>query len=172
MSHQLPDHLDPWRSADLGRRVAGVYRLQDLPRLAASLMDSAGEGGFTLEFVRDPQQRACLRGRVRCELLLQCQRCLQVMQLPVDSQVALAFVADLDAAAQLPREWDPHLVEGDRIRLRDLIEEELLLCLPQVAMHPLDDCPAGTTSIQSGRAEAAARNNPFAVLAELYRDPK
>ena len=172
MSQHLPDHLDPWRFADLGKRISGSYQLKDLPRLSLCLIDSQGEVSFTLEFFRDRQRRACLRGRVVSELLLQCQRCLDVMRLSVDSEVALAFVESIDEAEGLPDELDPQLVDEGRVSLRDLIEDELLLALPQVSMHPDEACKIRPDSGPGEEKPAAVRENPIAVLAELKRNDK
>lgn len=167
MSQHLPDHLDPWRFADLAKRVSGSYLLGDLPRLCECLADSQGNVNFDLEFSRDRQHRACLHGTVQATLILECQRCLETMLLPVKSELALAFVQGLDEAEMLPAELDPQLVENGRVEFRGLIEDEILIALPQVPMHPLDECVSG-----KGEVHDAVRENPFAVLAALKRQDK
>lgn len=172
MSQLLPDKFDPWRFADLGKRVCGSYRLKDLPRLSECLVDTQGEVSFSLVFTRDPQRRACLRGTLEASLMLECQRCLEPMAWPVKSDVSLAFVEGFDEAERLPEDLDPQLVEESRVRFRDLIEDELLLALPQVAMHPAEICDAQVNPvIEDGSADTPCpeRDNPFAALAELKR---
>jgi uncharacterized protein len=169
MSQRLPDHLDPWRFAEQGKRLSGTSKLKDLPRLVACLADSDGEVRFDLEFYRDGSRRACLRGSVTARLCLECQRCLDKMELPVDSAVSLAFVESLDEAERLPDNLDPQLVEEGRIGIRDLIEDELLLALPQVALHPEGDCTPYVSEAGDSGDEGATRANPFAVLEQLKR---
>jgi len=41
----------------------------------------------------------------------------------------------------LPEEFEPYLVEGDEQSIIELIEDELLLCLPMVTIHD-DSCSA------------------------------
>jgi uncharacterized protein len=60
------------------------------------------------------------------------------------------------------------LLEAPTLKLVELLEDELLLSLPQVPMHALGQCAAA----QAGEPEEAAttvKENPFAVLAELKR---
>jgi uncharacterized protein len=168
MSQRLPDHLDPWRFADLGNRISGAFELETLPRLAACLVDTDGEVRFDLEFYRNGSRRPCLRGQVTALLYLECQRCLEKMELPVDSRISLAFVESLDEAERLPEDLDPQLVEEGRVSLRDLIEDELLLALPQVALHPEGTC-APYVAESGDRIGEEKRANPFAVLEQLKR---
>jgi uncharacterized protein len=172
MSQHLPDHFDPWRFADLAKRVNGSYRLEDLPRLRDCLADTRGEVCFSLEFSRDRQHRACLHGTVEAVLHLQCQRCLETMSFTVDSKVALAFVEGLDQAERLPDELDPQLVEGGRVSFKDLVEDELLLALPQVPAHPAGQCGSDLLGRSDESGANAEHKNPFAVLAELKRRTK
>jgi len=174
MSKRIPERLDPWRYADLGKSVSGVLRLDSLPRLGACLAASDGEVHFDVCFERDGERRAVMSGSIRAELVLQCQRCLEPLAYPVEVSVALAFVEGIEQAAQLPESLDPCLVEEGGISFKDLVEDELLLMLPQVAMHPQGRC--ASQSAETTRPEPAlsdtqsSRKNPFAVLAELKND--
>jgi len=169
MSQRLPDRLDPWRFADLGKVVEGAtLPLDAMPRLRECLQQASGEVVFDLRFARDEQRRAVVTGRVRAQLRLQCQRCLETVVHGVDAEVSIAFVEGYDQAAQLPGSLDPCLVEEGRIRLLDLIEDELLLQLPQVAMHEAGSCPVasiGATGEKPSQTDVQPENNPFALLA-------
>lgn len=169
MSQHLPDHFDPWRFADLAKRIDGSYRLQDLPRLVDCLADTQGDVRFELKFSRDGQARSCLHGTVDSELHLECQRCLGEMSFVVRSKLALAFVEGLEEAERLPDYLEPQLVENGRVQLKDLIEDELLLALPQVPMHPEDECASGLNIETDEKVSADASVSPFAILAELRR---
>ena len=171
MSQHLPDHLDPWRFTDLGKRISGSYLLASLTRLRECLADPEGEVRFNLEFFHDERHRACVRGVIEATLALQCQRCLEIMAWPVHADVSLTFVESIDEAERLPETLDPILVENGQIILRDLIEDELLLALPQVAMHPIGGCKSRVEE-QPLVDDASVHANPFAVLAELKRNDK
>ena len=173
MSQRIPDLLDPWRFADQGKEVDGRIPLESMPRLSACLLDVSGQAGFNLRFERDAQRRATLKGKIWADLILECQRCLEAVTLPVSTQVAIAFVEGQDQAAQLPESLDPCLVTEGQVHFRDLIEDELLLALPQVAMHDDSECPVpliGTADEKPAEQDEQLEKNPFAVLAELKHD--
>ena len=100
-------------------------------------------------------------------MLLRCQRCLGTLQFEVKADVSIGFVEGLDEAEQLPEDLDPQMVKEGRVALRDLIEDELLLALPQVAMHPIGECMVPTG--EPGDKPVAKKQSPFAVLAQLKR---
>jgi len=171
MSNRSSKYLDPWRYADRGRSVSGSFALRDLSRLCGTLLDDQGRARFELEFYRDERRRACLRGGVDAELLLECQRCLGPMRLRASCDTAIAFVEGIEEAEQLPAALDPWMVEAQRVSLQDLVEDELLLALPQVAMHPAGECAATGASSSDDRVVEAVgeveRANPFAILSGL-----
>lgn len=175
MSQRVPDRLDPWRFADLEKEISGEMPLELMHRLSGCLLESAGVAHFHLRFQRDPQRRATLVGNIRADLVLECQRCLEAVSLPVNIEVSVAFVEGFDQAAQLPDAVDPCVVEDGQIHLRDLIEDELLLVLPQVAKHDLGGCPEKLIERADDKPVIQKKQddvNPFAVLAELKRDDK
>jgi uncharacterized protein len=89
----------------------------------------------------------------------------------VDAQVNLMLVRS-DAAGDVPEPYEPLPVVADGVNLGDLVEDELLLALPQIAMHPPEVCHPAVQAqglAGSGSAEAVEggvkRPNPFAALA-------
>ena len=85
--------------------------------------------------------------------------------------VDLVLVWSEDQAKALPADLDPLLVTEERLSLAELLEEELLLALPLVALH--DECPrpasTGSEPEPEGDPDDTQTNpdNPFAVLARL-----
>ncbi len=175
MSSGLPEIVDPLRLIDLGRSLAGSIPISRLSRLAECLRDTAGVVDVVLEFGRDDLGRRCIRGRVSSRLVLQCQRCLEAMTLDIDSPVALQPVEGSEQAERVAKEYDPLMIlPGERIKLAEMIEDELLLSLPQVPMHLPEDCrpelgPSGETA---GIGDIQQRENPFAVFAELKAEKR
>ncbi len=169
MSSPLPDLIDPWRAVDTGAEFEGAWPLSGLSRLRQSLRETAGEVGYRLVFARDLEGRATLTGEIEARLVLTCQRCLGALAWDVTAPLELALITGLDEAQLLPEELDPLLVSEASIRLLDLIEDELLLALPQIAMHEPGDCaPPGQEAVEEGEETEDARGvHPFAILGEL-----
>ncbi|MES9969909.1 MAG: YceD family protein [Candidatus Thiodiazotropha sp.] len=173
MLKRFPDRLDPWRFADLGKEIGGELPLETFSRLSACLLRATGDVSFKLVFSRDQERRALLNGWLKTVLALQCQRCLEEVDLPIDIRLSVVFVQGLDEAEMLPEEVDPWLVEEDQVVFKDLIEDELLLALPQVATHQPGACRAPAVDLDKETPEESSkqeRENPFAVLADIKRD--
>lgn len=173
MSQPMPDLVDPWRLAALGKRFSGRVPLAKFPRLGALLLSQEGDVVFELAFDQDQQGHSCVRGRVEATLRLQCQRCLQPVDFAATAEICLAMIETLGEMALLPEQYDPLLVETGDIKPLDLLEDELLLVLPQVPMHPEGAC--STFSTDNGRCDEpgvadSRRQNPFAALAKLKRN--
>lgn len=177
MSSRLPEFIDPRRLASQGAGFTGSVNLGELPRLREALLDSSGSAEFSLEFYRDNRKRARIKGQVRAELVLECQRCLGAMTLPVDALLDLAVIQVPEEAERLPESCDPVWVEEDTLRLLDLVEDELILAIPQVPRHEPDLCRMADAHPVNGEAtdqeqedDASDKPNPFAVLAGLKSD--
>jgi uncharacterized protein len=172
---RVPIYLDPWRAAEQSRRLEGVLPLRGLPRIADILVCLDGDAHFELEFSHDVKRRPCVRGRVRSVLRLECQRCLEPVDIVVDAAVMLGLVRGNEEAARLPEEYDPLVVVEDRVYPADLIEDEIILALPQTPMHGSDHaCGRSVVSTHGGAESAEASHareadNPFRVLEGLKK---
>jgi uncharacterized protein len=171
MSNGLPQRIDPLKMADQGRSFQGQIALGEMARLVAAVHRVEGVAEVTLAFARDEQGRRIVSGRVRASLQMVCQRCLEPVTVVLDQPVGLAVVHSQSEAARLPREYDPLLHEDDGVSLRELVEDELLLALPCIPVHPLGECGALMNEInrEADQAEAGEKQNPFAVLGSLKK---
>ena len=165
-SGQLPSFLEPRKLADQEAEIKGQTTVARLPRLA-EFRDSQDEiVEVALRFGRDEERRQQVKGTVKTHLQLTCQRCLEPVQTAIVANVSLVMVYDEEQIKALPDHLDPWLVTDEKIILSELLEEELLLALPLVAMH--EQCPTVLhTSAEPAAAAESKRDNPFAVLAQL-----
>lgn len=174
MSSRTSDIVDPWRLAGSGECLEGSVKLSELQGVADALGESQdAQVDYRLEFSRDSHRRPRIAGRVECALELQCQRCLEPFTYPVDARLDVT-VLEVDAEAQrLDDQTDPLLAEDGRISLLKLIDEELLLALPQILRHPgncATEWDSGSVSDEvtgSPVGDGEAANSPFAVLSQL-----
>lgn len=117
---------------------------------------------YQLRFWRDRERRPVAKIQASVSVALRCQRCLEQLEWAVHAETVVAFVAGLDEASRLPDDYEPVVVSADLIRPHELIEDELLLELPQIARHDFD-CRSPITSKDSGESLRGTR--PFDVLA-------
>jgi len=169
---RLPHQIDPFRLAEAGAQLSGRLPLRQFSRLRELLADDSGELEVKLDFDVDELGVPIVQGNASAFLALTCQRCLGSYEFPVNAQIALAWVKTAQEADKLPLRYEPYVVEETPLTLNDVIEDELLLALPQIPMHDEADCPASKLLKQGNKVtdEPEPKENPFAVLAKLKRD--
>lgn len=172
MSGTIPPHIEPLRLVDRRITLEGVVKTSSLGRLAALLDAPTGDVQVELYFSRDEQGIATMHGRYQVDAPLVCQRCLEQVVVSIDSECDVGFVKSDEAAKQLPRRYEPVFVGEEPLDLFALIEDELLLALPAVPMHPPQTCqhPPGYRPETAELEEKSEKPNPFSVLANLKRD--
>ncbi len=144
--------------------------------MSGLLYDTEGDVSFKLEFFSDEEKRAVVRCEIAANLNLCCQRCLEALHCRIGTSATLAIVVGVHDERQLPERYDPLLVSGEPLRPRDLIEDELLLALPQIPMHDPASCPSRRGDVErvpepEPECDRAPRgkSNPFSVLGQLKR---
>ena len=156
-----------------------LERMHRLAPLLASTESGRGEAGaeewptetwFSVRFGRDQEGTVIIDIEVRAELPLVCQRSLEPYLEKVSRHTELAVVESVAEQDQLPEHYEPVLVEHGRLALLDLVEDELLLGVPQVPRNPAVRSVDVSTS---GNAEAESEersNRPFEKLAGLLKE--
>ncbi len=160
MQGEIPETIDPHFMAERSRNFAGKMALQKLDRLAEALAENIGSVDYQLEFVKEGKT-SVIKGRIQAILILECQVCLTIMELSVDTVLNLAVVSSVDEMAQLNECYEPLIVTEGKSVAKDIIEDELLLALPIIPRHPR--CRIERTPIK----KTEETQNPFAVLADF-----
>ena len=150
------------------RQFEGVLPLSAMHRLRGSLVDAEGDCRFSLSFDRDPVLNTpYVELTVEAALPLECQRTLRRFLFPVKTVQRLGLIRDVDEESALPPEYEPLLVPADGLlHPADLVEDELVLAVPVVALSP--DSDAVEREWTAPQQETAAVS-PFAVLAALKK---
>ena len=165
----LPISIDLRRAAEQGRILDGTIKLDKLERLSSYLVDSEGVAEASLTLGVDQERIRYLQGRAQATVKMQCQRCLEPVTLELEAEMNLGIVADDEAAKQLPRYYDPFIINEPKQDLHQLVEEELILTLPLIAQH--QDCSVKTEYGEiAERSDDNEKANPFNVLAQLKAD--
>ena len=164
MAKRLPELISPLRLARSRRSLKGRIPLKHLRRLCSSLYSEAGEAEVELDFGRDEVGILCVRGRIDAWLILTCQRCLEPTEIRAKAEVRLGLVSTDRDAERLKGQYDPLVVDEERISLTDLVEDELILALPEVPMHAKAVCSIASCYAADGGRPSKARDNPFAIL--------
>ncbi|MDF1821795.1 MAG: YceD family protein [Alcanivoracaceae bacterium] len=169
-SGQLPPYLDVRKLADQGATIEGQTTVASLPRLS-EFEDSQDEiVDVRLVFARDREDGArTITGSVSTQLTFPCQRCLAPVTCAVDASVNLEMIWSETQERSLPDSREAFLVTQEKMPLASLLEEELLLALPLVALHDTCPDPLPVPEEPAPVIEKGDTDNPFAVLAELKK---
>lgn len=167
----LPRQGDPRKFAQHGVSLEGVIPVSELPRLLEATEDSGREIQVKLEFIISEERKKVVIGTASADLALVCQRCLEPVTVPVESNISLAVVWDEEAAKALPERFDPWITGEGMADLYEMIEEELLLSLPAVAYHE-EPCLDSKLYSSGKPVEVKKEKNPFQVLEQLKSSPK
>ena len=85
--------------------------------------------------IRQKTRRVHVTGRVTARTQLECDRCLKLVELPIDSRFKLEYVTAADYREQqavelTEEELDLSVFDGQAIEIDELVKEELLLAVP------------------------------------------
>ena len=169
MLARLPEYIDPLHLADKRGELKGQIPVSSLDRLADVLFNDTGVVTVDLFFGREGRL-AKVEGQIEAVLELKCQNCLQAVQWPVKNTVKLGIVTSIDQADRLPEDYEPLLVDDEKILLKNIIEDELLLVLPAFPKHQ-HDCLANNSYVNKAGSltdeQQSPPENPFSILAKL-----
>ncbi len=171
---------------DLARRGATLTRaltLDMLPRLqhlsAEGAASSSSSVDVTLRFSESESGAAVVEGRALVRLDLECHRCAEALPYELTAEFHCAIVgseAQADAFAESGASSDVLVATGTTVTVAEIVEDELLLALPErlCASEPCENLPAlsypaGPEAVAAAQAAADEERseNPFSVLADL-----
>ncbi len=152
--------------------IRGQLSLERLPRFINCLADEKGSVTIDLKFRLNDARQGLISGRLQAEVNVICQRCLEPLAIQLADDIRLAVVKDEDAAKQLESELDPWICQDHKLNLAELVEEQLILCMPLVSYHDGGEC-INRKNYVSGEskgneeAKSASAESPFSVLMSL-----
>lgn len=153
--------------ADEQAEVTVDIPVRELRRLVAELVEDSGTARGVLRFSREHGMPAA-DVVAEAGLTLTCQRCMQPLRQRVRTESRVVFPPDEASAERLPADLETMLAPEGRVRLADVLGEELLLALPLSPRHENEkDCGVAAGVVAIAETEKVEVQRPFAALAEL-----
>jgi uncharacterized protein len=168
MSPPWSRSLEIDRLADGGADIDFAVPLAELSGLHSLRAGVSGNVSGRAHFLRE-------RGLAVAELTLkgvaqlQCQRCMQPLQLPLDARARVALVAAEEDIGKVPEDLEPMLAPDGRLSIGELVAEELLLTLPLVPLHGAGEACGAQVPPAEDEVPQGETHQPFARLAELMK---
>ena len=160
--------LDLRKSVERRVVIEGQLALKKLDRIQTYLCDDSGAVEVNLSFGKDFQGIHTITGSLLASIFMQCQRCLESVAVEVSAVVNIGVGYTDDRLKALPAEYDPLRQETPELDFWGLIEDELILTLPIVALHSSADCSIDARyQRRDDDADDEQATNPFSVLAAI-----
>ena len=116
----------------------------------------------------DERGLTVIRGTGSALVALTCQRCNEAFEQELKIDFTFSPAKNDEAAEKIPSYYDViELDENGEVNLRELVEEELILTIPLIPRHELEDCSAEADSVWGELPEELEKPNPFDVLKQL-----
>lgn len=149
--------------------LSGAVKITALKRMSDLVVTNDDVVTVEVGFAKQGK-RAVITGSIKGTLQLICQSCLQALPWSLDISFRLGVVASTQDADKLEVDCEPLLFNGETVSLIELIEDEILLALPDYPKHDY-----ACTSVNSSKDAdfdkhiQTQTNNPFSVLAKLKK---
>ena len=169
---QIPAYVDTRKVFLQHEELTGTVSLQSLPRFKESLANDQGIVEIALYFsVNDSKQRI-IKGSISAQVEVACQRCLEPLAIYLKDDISLVLLEEESAATNLDPELDPWICNEFKLVLTEVVDEQLMLCMPIVNYHETRDCLEQleykrTELSTNSSSQASLKESPFSVLKSL-----
>lgn len=137
---QIPQYAIASKAVAARHHFQGEVKISHLTRLAPQLADATGALDVELTAGKDRAGSPAVSGTIKGVLTLVCQRSEHPFQWVCDLKTDLRLVETDAEEKALLAEAEPYRVEDDRLPLRELVEDEILLSLPMLPKCEDPDC--------------------------------
>ncbi|MDD9895307.1 MAG: YceD family protein [Gammaproteobacteria bacterium] len=168
----IPAYIDTRKVFLQQDEINGSVALEKLPRFKDALASQQGHVSVALSFSVNESGQKVIQGKLFAEVAVTCQRCLEPLAIQLRDDIYLAVLEEEAEVAKLDPELDPWLCAEHKLVLAELVEEQLMLCMPIVNYHENQACLEKLDYVHSqNEADTAqsgmATENPFSVLKAL-----
>jgi len=161
---QLPKTIKLFNFAKKEVKLYGNYKISNLSRLSEIAKNDREKVEVDLSFHLENGKTPCVKGIIKLQLVLDCQRCLDALEVDLKVPFNLAFVRNESQSDSLDDKYEIYLIgENGELETEDLITDEILLSIPIAPSHDFD-CGL---KIDKEKTAKEVREHPFDVLKNL-----
>lgn len=162
--------IDAFAFCRNNEQSSGSLQVAELLRLSEDCANSEGVLEWSLAGGQNQYGHPELTLTVSGAVNLVCQRCLTPFAYEIDSESVLVLAKseeDADEIEALLEDDEVDVVVGSKsLNVRDLIEDEALLAIPQSPRHAVCPDTSGNSvpKAETAPADGSKKESPFAVL--------
>lgn len=161
---QLPEKIALDKAVNGQRNYQGSIKLHEMPRLADMLDSTDGDVEFSIQFDRAARILGKAQVKVKADLPLKCTISEKQFKFSVAIDSTIGFIDDLEYEEFLGLDMEASWVENGFIRPLEIIEDELILAVPDA---PFDENHENDELNDKVQKVADKKPSPFDVLKHL-----
>ena len=136
---QLPKTIKLFKFARKEASLHGDYKIAAMPRISEIARNTEDRVKVDLSFFLENDKTPCIKGIIKANIILDCQRCLEALPLELNVLFNLAFVRHESQAEELDTSFEIYNIgEEEDLDSIDLITDEILLSIPMAPSHDFD----------------------------------
>ncbi|WPC74973.1 23S rRNA accumulation protein YceD [Vibrio porteresiae] len=170
---KIPRTIDPGKAAQKRLDYDGIIQSSLFKRLTESVEGVKRDAQVLLSFGLDEQRLVVISGKANIQVDLECQRCNEVFAHECEVEFTYTPYYSAKSEEDAPEEYDlVDLNEFGELDVVQLVEDEFILNLPQVAMHDESECSVDSNNLVFGDLPEEIvedKPNPFDVLKSLKK---
>ena len=170
----IPDYVDARKIFAQQALIKGTIPVSRLSRFCELVTSTQGDVQVLMKFDVDESNRRIIDGVLDTQAEVVCQRCLDPMQIMLHDEFRLAVVDSESHSGSLPKNLDPWISEDIKLMLADVVEEQLILCMPIVSYHESQCIEKLSFAAAQSEPDSTAKPmngtgkpNPFDILKNL-----
>ena len=160
---QLPKKINFYNFAKKEAMLNGDYVISDLSRLSEIANNGNDNVEVDLAFHLENGKTPCVEGIIKLKLVLDCQRCLDNLEVDLRVTFGIAFIRNESQAYSLDDKFEIYLIGEEELDTKNLITDEILLTIPMAPSHDFD-CGLKT---DIGDIVEEVRGHPFDALKNI-----
>ena len=160
-------YLDAQELASRRAVVTGFVEIESMPRLLELVTAKPSAIAYRIEFTRGASGWPRIVGRMEGMLPLTCQRCLDSLDWRFDTEFESLLVGDEHEEAHGA---EVVVCPDGRLALAPMLEDEVLLAVPNAPVHAHGTCEAPVVPAAGGPMPPT-RSHPFAALRSMRSRP-
>jgi len=161
---QLPKTIKLFNFAKKEVNLHGECKISNISRLSEITKNDKDSIEVDLSFHLENEKTPCVEGIINLKVVLDCQRCLDDLEMDLRVPFNLAFVRHENQADELDERYEIyHVGDDEELETLDLITDEILLSIPMAPSHNFE---CGFKVDQEKTVEEV-REHPFDVLKNL-----
>ena len=165
---KLPITINPTGSAQRRLVCDGIFKLSEMTRLLAASEKRSEHVQVSVKFDVDERGLTVMSGTASTLVALTCQRCNEFFDHKLEVDFTFSPAKNAEAAEKIPSYYDVLELNNDgEVNLRELVEEELILVIPLIPRHEIEDCSATADSVWGELPTELDKPNPFDALKQL-----